>query len=166
MAECLRRIKASGVTAWPRSCPRCGVFGACSDPEFMTSTDEIKALIERKRSERDETAKRLETLDAETSMETRTVHDPFTGKDVQISNRLVDRLRGKYASGPHLPNGNPEFGWRQFQAPPIQHEAAARIEALELALGMIAGFNSPDPDATAKQEVETLIAIARNSLGT
>ena len=92
-------------------------------------------------------------------MEARTVHDPFTGQDVQISNRLVDRLRGKYASGPHLPNGikvvhvhpggqaivgnvvsgasgvqggvNPEFGWRQFQAPPIQHEAAARIEALE-----------------------------------
>lgn len=61
----------------------------------------------------------------------RTVHDPFHGKDVQISNRLVDRLRGKYAVGPHLPNGNPEFGWRQFQAPPIQHEAAERIEALE-----------------------------------
>lgn len=67
-------------------------------------------------------------------MDTRTVHDPFLGQDVQISNRLVDRLRGKYASGPHLPNGNPEFGWKQFQAPPIQHEAAARIEALEAAL--------------------------------
>jgi len=62
--------------------------------------------------------------------ETRTVRDPFLGKDVQISDRLVDRLRGKYASGPHLPNGNPEFGWRQFQAPPIQHEAAAEIERL------------------------------------
>jgi hypothetical protein len=63
--------------------------------------------------------------------ETRTVHDPFMGRDVQISNRLTDRLRGKYASGPHLPNGNPEFGWKQFEAPPIQHEAADRIEALE-----------------------------------
>lgn len=31
---------------------------------------------------------------------------------------LVERLRGKYAVGPHLPNGNPEFGWRQFEAPP------------------------------------------------
>lgn len=72
--------------------------------------------------------------------ETRTVHDPFHGKDVQISNRLVDRLRGKYASGPHLPNGNPEFGWRQFQAPPIQHEAAARIEALE-AMCRAAGYS-------------------------
>lgn len=68
------------------------------------------------------------------TMEMRTVHDPFTGADVQISDRLVDRLRGKYASGPHLPNGNPEFGWRQFQAPPIQHEAADRIDALEAAL--------------------------------
>lgn len=67
-------------------------------------------------------------------MEARTVHDPFLGVDVQVSNRLVDRLRGKYASGPHLPNGRPEFGWRQFQAPPIQHEAADRIEALEAAL--------------------------------
>lgn len=60
-----------------------------------------------------------------------TVNDPFIGHDVQISARLVDRLRGKYACGPHLPNGNPEFGWRQFEAPPIQHEAAARIEELE-----------------------------------
>lgn len=68
--------------------------------------------------------------------EMRTVHDPFTGQDVQVSDGLVDRLRGKYASGPHLPNGNPEFGWRQFQAPPpIQHDAAARIEELEAALG-------------------------------
>ena len=70
----------------------------------------------------------------------RTVHDPFHGKDVQISDLLVDRLRGKYASGPHLPNGNPEFGWRQFQAPPIQHEAAARIEELEAALRHIQGM--------------------------
>lgn len=62
------------------------------------------------------------------------MHDPFHGKEVQISNKLTDRLRGKYASGPHLPNGNPEFGWRQFQSPPIQHEAAERIEVLEAAM--------------------------------
>lgn len=30
--------------------------------------------------------------------------------------------------------GRPEFGWRQFQSPPIQHEAAKRIEELEAAL--------------------------------
>lgn len=78
--------------------------------------------------------------------ERRTVHDPFFGKDVQISNRLVDRLRGRYATGPHLPNGNPEFGWRQFQAPPIQHEAAAEIERLRGILEEIATFTS-DPVA-------------------
>lgn len=74
-----------------------------------------------------------------TTAETRIVHDPFTGADVHVSDRLVDRLRGKYASGPHLPSGKPEFGWRQFQAPPIQHEAAARIEALE---AQVAGLHA------------------------
>lgn len=67
-------------------------------------------------------------------MSTRTVFDPFMNKNVQISDKLTDRLRGKYASGPHLPNGNPEFGWKQFQSPPIQHEAAEYIEKLESAL--------------------------------
>ena len=67
-------------------------------------------------------------------MSTRTVHDPFHGRDVQISDKLTDRLRGKYASGPHLPNGKPEFGWKQFEAPPIQHEAADRIEKLEASI--------------------------------
>lgn len=59
--------------------------------------------------------------------ETRTIHDPFHGKDVAISDRLTDRLRGKYAVGPTLPNGEPEFGWQQV---PIQIEAAAEIERL------------------------------------
>lgn len=63
--------------------------------------------------------------------DTRTVHDPFLGKDVEVSNKLVDRLRGKYANGPTMPNGDPEFGWRQFQTPPIQHEAAREIEQLK-----------------------------------
>jgi len=67
-------------------------------------------------------------------MSTRTVHDPFLGEDVQVSNKLTDRLRGKYAIGPVQPNGEPEFGWRQFETPPIQHEAADYIEALEAAL--------------------------------
>ena len=59
------------------------------------------------------------------------VNDPFLNKTVTVSNKLTDRLRGKYACGPHLPNGNPEFGWRQFQALPIQHEAADYIDKLE-----------------------------------
>jgi hypothetical protein len=82
---------------------------------------------------------------------TRTVHDPFLDKDVQVSDRLVDRLRGKYASGPHLPNGNPEFGWRQFQAPPIQHEAADEIESLRAQL------------AEAKEIMEGLLGLTLGS---
>jgi len=92
-------------------------------------------------------------------METRTVHDPFTGQDVQISNRLVDRLRGKYASGPHLPNGRPEFGWRQFEAPPIQHEAADRIEKLEAALNIIASGMRGDK-VLADWEMSNIAAAA------
>lgn len=63
--------------------------------------------------------------------ESRTVHDPFLNKDVQVSSRLTDRLRGRYASGPTMANGEPEFGWREFQTPPVQHEAAAEIERLQ-----------------------------------
>jgi len=66
--------------------------------------------------------------------ETRKIHDPFLGKEVEITSRLTDRLRGKYASGPTMPNGEPEFGWRQFETPPIQHEAAKHIERLWIAL--------------------------------
>lgn len=67
--------------------------------------------------------------------ETYTVFDPFLGKKVEISERLTDRLRGRYASGPTLPNGEPEFGWREFgPPPPIQLEAAAEIERLREAL--------------------------------
>lgn len=87
-------------------------------------------------------------------METRTVHDPFVGEDVQISNRLVDRLRGKYASGPHLPNGLPEFGWRQFQATPINLEAAERIEALEDVMVRVWWeFNQQHPDIRRIKEL-------------
>jgi len=69
--------------------------------------------------------------------ETRTVRDPFLGVDAVISSRLTDRLRGKYACGPTLPNGEPEFGWRENWTPPIQHEAAARIETLEADLSTL-----------------------------
>lgn len=65
----------------------------------------------------------------------REVFDPFMNKTVEISSRLTDRLRGKYAVGPTLPNGEPEFGWRQHETPPIQHEAADRIESLERWIG-------------------------------
>lgn len=58
------------------------------------------------------------------------VKDPFTGNVEQVSNNLVDRLRGKYAVGPTLPNGEPEFGYRQMPAVLIQDEAAAEIVRL------------------------------------
>jgi hypothetical protein len=70
------------------------------------------------------------TQEAAALIESRTVHDPFLGKDVEISNRLIDRLRGRYATGPIMPNGESEFGWREFPTPPIQHEAADLITAL------------------------------------
>lgn len=63
--------------------------------------------------------------------ETRTVADPFLGKNVEVSDRLIDRLRGRYARGPTMANGEPEFGWSEFPVPPIQKEAADRIELLE-----------------------------------
>lgn len=61
---------------------------------------------------------------------TKVVRDPFLKRNVEISTKLTDRLRGKYAVGPTLPNGEPEFGWRQFETPPIQHEAADEIDRL------------------------------------
>lgn len=71
--------------------------------------------------------------------ESRTIRDPFLGKDVEISDRLVDRLRGKYAIGPTLPNGEPEFGWRDFPSPPIQQDAANEIERLRARLQTAVG---------------------------
>jgi hypothetical protein len=68
--------------------------------------------------------------DAIAGRETHIVHDPFLKRDVEVSSKLTDRLRGKYASGPTMPNGEPEFGWRQFETPPIQHEAADAIDSL------------------------------------
>lgn len=64
-------------------------------------------------------------------MTTRKVHDPFLGKEVEISDKLTDRLRGKYATGPMMANGEPEFGWRQMPQIPIQLKAADRIDELE-----------------------------------
>lgn len=72
--------------------------------------------------------------------ETRQVFDPFEGKTVEISHNLLDRLEGRYAVGPMLPNGEPEFGWRQHQTAPICHEAAQRIRALQTALEQAYGL--------------------------
>jgi len=65
-------------------------------------------------------------------------------------NDITHRLRGQYAMGPHLPNGEPEFGWTQFEAPPLQHEAADEIERLRGIIrvnGLRWGADHPDIDA-------------------
>lgn len=86
----------------------------------------------------------------ETAKPHRTVADPFLNKNVQVSDDLCDRLRGRYAIGPTMENGEPEFGWREFETPPIQHEAADAIEALRAALDHI-------PDAGKKVRVKPLV---------
>lgn len=93
----------------------------------------------------------------------RTIFDPFLGKDVVIVDRLTDRLRGNYACGPHLPNGRPEFGFRQFQAPPIQHEAAAVLDALMRTLEKIACRHVTEAPLWWQQEArDALSAVGRN----
>lgn len=62
---------------------------------------------------------------------TYTIHDPFFDEDVEIYDRLTDRLRGRYAVGPTMPNGEPEFGWRELPTNPVQVEAANEIERLQ-----------------------------------
>jgi hypothetical protein len=50
------------------------------------------------------------------------------------STDIVDRLMGRYGLGPHVQNGLPEFGWRQFQTTPICVEAAIEIFNLRVRL--------------------------------
>lgn len=86
----------------------------------------------------------------------REIHDPFLNKTVTISDRIVDRLRGRYAVGPTMANGEPEFGWRLHETPPIQHEAAVVIEALRDVLKMIAedGTASVSVKEVARQAIQ------------
>jgi hypothetical protein len=95
--------------------------------------------------------------------QTRDVFDPFEGRTVKISNNLTDRLRGKYAVGPMLANGEPEFGWRQFETPAIQIEAADVIErlraALNLALPYLDNGDSPGGCDGSQNECEHCAAI-------
>ncbi len=99
-------------------------------------------------------------------MNTRTVHDPFVGKDVQISNRLVDRLRGKYANGPTMPNGEPEFGWQQMPEIPIQCAAADRIEELERALRLVEDALTDEIDLQDNGGVQRACRLIENVMAT
>ena len=58
-------------------------------------------------------------------------------------NTIANRLRGRYPLGPFLDNGQPEFGWRQFDIDVlpdlkkpslIMREAADHIDRLEAVL--------------------------------
>ena len=60
-----------------------------------------------------------------------------------MSDKLTDRLRGKYEVGP-----NGEFGTRDFSGfiPPISIEAADRIDELEEALRLIQSVGQLDSE--------------------
>jgi len=86
----------------------------------------------------------------------------FTMKEQTMSD-LVNRLLGRYPMGPII-NGEPEFGWRQFDGlPPIQKEAAEEIirlhRDLELAIAGLQEIATPfgcplvgDWDETASEK--------------
>ena len=102
-------------------------------------------------------------------MKIREIIDPFTGKKVEIINDLVNRLQGRYAVGPTLPDGEPEFGWRQFEGTPqIQLEAASVIKELKEALVtaksqiITLGGNNSDPDGDVIQR--TVLDVIDNAL--
>jgi hypothetical protein len=96
--------------------------------------------------------------------ETLTKYDPFLNKEVEISNRLTDRLRGRYACGPTLPNGEPEFGWREFETPPIQKEAAAEIERLRDLLRKVRKLDSFTNPGISRLRAEVDAAISGASV--
>ena len=57
------------------------------------------------------------------------------------------RLEGRYAMWPHLPNGSPEFGWKQFEATPINKEATMVIRSLRAAFASAREFFQDGWDA-------------------
>lgn len=77
---------------------------------------------------------------------------------------LVDRLRGKYVlpvnDGAGLLNGKDTLT-RQFETPPIHHEAAAEIERLRKVLKRVGGMAGL-PDAT--QACRNICAVVRETL--
>jgi hypothetical protein len=99
--------------------------------------------------------------------ETRVVRDPFLNKEVEINHALLDRLRGRYAVGPTMPNGEPEFGWREFEVPPIQIEAADAIERaqklIECGDEVYAAFVGVFNQTKWQREALAAYAVASNS---
>lgn len=77
------------------------------------------------------------------------MRDPLRGKDVEISIRLTDRLHEKWAVGLTMPDGEPEFGERQRETPPIQHEAVKKIERLQAIIDDRTAINAARRRATS-----------------
>lgn len=74
---------------------------------------------------------------------------------------LTHRLRCKYPLGPIQPNGEPEFGWRDFSGPAegvvlptaIMLEAANRIDQHQRTLANIEAFVACDASAISYQSL-------------
>lgn len=93
-------------------------------------------------------------------------------------NDIIDRLLCRYAMGPIMPNGEPEFGWRDFSGPavermtlptPIMREAAEAIrdllaerDALRDALRWTAGALQASCVAGKVTEADTARALIGN----
>lgn len=83
-----------------------------------------------------------------------------------MSENITDRLRCRYALGPIMANGEPEFGWRDFSGPapegmmlptPLMLEAAeaiaakdAEIARLREALTAIEAWDAPLVESRGK----------------
>ena len=111
----------------------------------------------------------MTTPEGQRAGEVRTAIDPVSGKQVEIRDDLIKKLRGQYACGPTLPNGEPEFGWRTFDAPPIQMQAANEIErltervkvlerelAMERVLSIRGTLDAPGAEACINAEIENI----------
>ncbi|MGE4368039.1 MAG: hypothetical protein AB7E12_00015 [Burkholderiaceae bacterium] len=91
---------------------------------------------------------------------------------------IIDRLLCRYAMGPIMPNGEPEFGWRDFSGPavegmtlptPIMREAAEAIrdllaerDALRDALRWTAGVLQASCVAGKVTEADTARSLIGN----
>ena len=69
-----------------------------------------------------------------------------------FGNDITERLRGKYPIGPRGADGEPEFGWRCFATPPIQHEAADEIESLRTRIEELEAAQDWQPIETAPKD--------------
>lgn len=130
--------------------------------EFQSYTPEEKSQLEQDCRKIDERYRELKRTNgfAESARQSRLEFvQALIGEPIAARSDLVKRLLGIYAGpvndGAGLLDGKSEFV-RTFQTPPIQHEAAARIEALEKQVASILG--SPTLSLASK------LASERNSI--